>query len=229
MGPHKGLTLALQMVGVRNSKKLVYRVLEVAHRRAHDTFEDPPAATARPHISAHWEGGINTGLLVGKHDSPPRASATMDPIHVWRAVGAVRRGQHTNVAYMNRTNTGAYPSRWNARVQRVWVSWCGARGGIQQILTVAIQRLCMGTRVHWKVFTGYIGDLKGERGIRAVGLELGRYMAVLVTSDDQGIHDVPPPTFCPYHVGSFRGTPLPSAKGMGKAGRTSGNGKGHPS
>ena len=122
MGPHKGLTTALLRVGVRNSRELVYRVLEVAHRWVYDAFGDPPATTARPHISVHWEGGINTALLVGRDDSPPRASMTVDPIHVWRAVGAMRRGQQTQGAHVIHTNKGAYLTSWNARVPRVWVS-----------------------------------------------------------------------------------------------------------
>ena len=70
MGPHKGLRTALLRVGVHNSKELIYRVLEVAHRWVYDAFGDPPAAAAKPHISVHWAGGINTALLVGKDDNP---------------------------------------------------------------------------------------------------------------------------------------------------------------
>ena len=68
-------------------------------------------------------------------------------------------------------------------------------GDIREILTVAIQRLYMGTRVHWIVVTEYKGDLKGERGVWAVGAELGRYMVVLLTTNDHGIHGVPPRHF----------------------------------
>ena len=44
-------------------------------------------------------------------------------------------------------------------------------------------------------FTGYTGDLKGEREVRAVGVGLGRYKAVLLTTNDHGIHGVPPHHF----------------------------------
>ena len=66
---------------------------------------------------------------------------------------------------------------------------------IREVLIVAIQRLCGGTRVHWIVFTEHMGDHRGERGIRVVGVELGRYRAVLLTTDDHGVHDVPPQRF----------------------------------
>ena len=186
MGPHNGLTTALLRVGERNSRELVYRVLEVARRWVYDAFGDPPTATARPHISVHWEGGINTALLVGQDDSPPTASMTVDPIHVWRAVGAVCTGQQIQRGLPDRQGC-------SARVPRVWVSWWA--GDTREVLTVAIQPLCGGTRVHWIVFTEHKGDLRGERGVRVVGVELGRYKAVLLTTDDHGIHGVPPQHF----------------------------------
>ena len=133
MGPHKGLTKALLRLGVRNGRKLVYRVLEVAHRWVYDTFGDPPAVAARPHISVHWAGGINTALLVGKDDNPRERARQWTPYtcggrwgqcagdnnHMWRTI-------HDHMIH---TNKGAYLTSWNAKVQRVWVSWWGGTSG----------------------------------------------------------------------------------------------------
>ena len=190
MGPHTGLTTALLRVGVRNSRELVYRVLEVAHGRVYDAIGDQPATTARRHINVQWEGGIITALLVGRDDSPPRASRMGDPIHVWRASGAVCKGQQTHVAHVIHTNKGPNLTSW-----RMGVMVGGGHPGSANSGNPAPVQGDKGTldSVHRTP-----GRPQGGKGNKGGGVGLKRYRVVLLTTNDHGIHGV-----LPQHIASI--------------------------
>ena len=146
--------------------------------------------TARRHINVHWEGGINTALLVGRDDSPPRVSMTGDPIHVWRAVGAVCKGQQSHVAHVIHTNKGPNLISWSDSDPSVWVLWwAGDHPGSANTSNPAPVRGDKGTfdSVHRTP-----GRPQGGNGNTGGIVGLKRYRVVLLTTNDHGIHGVPP-------------------------------------
>ena len=122
----------------------------MAHRWVCDGFGEPPATTARPHVTIQWDMAVHNTLLVGGSDHPPRAGKQVDPGHVWRAVGAMRPEQQQHVAHMIHTEHGVYLTSWNDKVPRVWVAWW--EGELREALTQATKRLYQGVGVHWILF-----------------------------------------------------------------------------